>query len=167
MVRAHEPPAAELKRQFQNHPATLKPPKRKPPSALQVLKREGDAVVAASVLSALSSQREAFSLDNITELIAVCEMMLHSAVTDSMTTALDVLDLVLTAYSSVIRDTCRLATSHIGVDISYEQRRQKCQVALMAFNGLLPKLGFAVRREPALGASAALVEQKINALSPQ
>lgn len=52
---------------------------------------------------------------------------------------LEVVSLQLKAFAPVIRDTCSSA-ARMGIDLSFEQRREKCAAAKMALQGLVSKL---------------------------
>ena len=60
---------------------------------------------------------------------------------------LEMASLLYKAFHQVIRDTCSQA-ARVGVDLSFEQRREKCMTARISLQGLAPKLAHASRQLP-------------------
>ncbi len=57
--------------------------------------------------------------------------------------------LMYTSFHQLIRDTCSQA-ARVGVDLSFEQRREKCMTARISLQGLAPKLAHMSRIMPDL-----------------
>ncbi len=62
-----------------------------------------------------------------------------------MQAGLDLATMMYRAFHQIIRDTCSQA-ARVGVDLSFEQRREKCMTARISLQGLAPKLGHVARQ---------------------
>lgn len=120
--------------------------------AYGALKRSADVATIAAVLQAVVGMREAFTLDDVPDVAALCEVLLGG--TDKqVATGLEVLRVQLKAFGGTIRETCAQAPARMGVDLQFEKRKDRCNIAKLALQGLSMKLGM-VQRRADVGTSA-------------
>lgn len=131
--------------------------------ALSALRRAGDPAIAAPTINILMQRRDALSLDHVPDFVPVLETILSSQSEKHLQTGLEVLSVLLKAFASIIRDTCS-APANRGVDLSFEKRREKCELVRMALQGLASKLGFMSRRDDVFGRRAEDLARQIAAL---
>lgn len=120
--------------------------------AYKSLSNSADPTAAAIVLDSVQGRKDAFELPSIESLVKVLEVLLSSSKEQHWSTSLDVLSLVLNGPGTVIRETCTAAP--IGVDLNFEQRKNRCVVAKLALQGLGMKLGVVARGGGTLTARA-------------
>eukprot|EP00798_Chlamydomonas_sp_ICE-L_P005735 gene5735-6025_t len=122
--------------------------------ALSAARRCGDSSVGADLLAGMLSRRDSlFSLEAIPELVSVLEGVLVTPNEHHVRAGLEALTLANTAFGTLIRDTCSQA-ARVGVDLSFEQRRDKCMSARVAMQGLTSKLSHVCKHHEALSYKA-------------
>ncbi|MEW5303309.1 MAG: hypothetical protein WDW36_006014 [Sanguina aurantia] len=108
--------------------------------ALACARRCGDVGAWSDLFVVLLARREVpFTLDLVADVVALADQVLSSPSQRHASVALEVVSLQLKAFGPVIRDTCSSA-ARMGIDLSFEQRREKCAAAKMALQGLVSKL---------------------------
>ena len=76
---------------------------------------------------------------------------------------LGLLALLLAGFGEVIRSTCAQEAGR-GVDLMFEQRRQRCEAAKLALQGLGMKLGVLARKGGAEGERARVLAAQLQEL---
>jgi hypothetical protein len=118
--------------------------------AFSAARRCGDATVGADLLAGLLARRDvsqAITLDAVPEIVPVIEQVLSLPCDSHAQAGVDMACLLYKAFHQVIRDTCSQA-ARVGVDLSFEQRREKCMTARISLQGLAPKLATVSRQLP-------------------
>lgn len=89
----------------------------------------------------MASKNGAFALELIPDVVASIEELVDSKHKKFRETAFATLSMLLRNFGRVIRDTTSSRVSSLGVNLSFEQRQEKCQSAKMSLQEMLPKLG--------------------------
>ncbi|KAI8471430.1 MAG: hypothetical protein J3K34DRAFT_417103 [Monoraphidium minutum] len=97
------------------------------------------------LLAALKGRKDAFDVSSVEALVRALEVCLSAGPEHehAAAAALGALSLALRGPGTVIRET--LGAAAIGVDLSFEARRDKCAVAKLALQGLGMKLAVLAR----------------------
>eukprot|EP00878_Enallax_costatus_P023208 GHUV01024675.1.p1 GENE.GHUV01024675.1~~GHUV01024675.1.p1 ORF type:complete len:715 (+),score=247.31 GHUV01024675.1:297-2441(+) len=128
--------------------------------AYKAVVSQGDAGVACMVIEALQRRQDAFELNSVEPLIKILEILLGSGVEQQQIIGLSALSLVLRGPGQVVRDVCN-GPAPTGVDLSYEQRRNKCLLVKMALEALGMKVGFLARGSGPTATRAQLVAEEL------
>lgn len=128
--------------------------------AYKAVVSQGDVAVACMVVEAVQARQDAFELNSVEPLSKLLELLLASGVEQQQSVGLSALSLVLRGPGHMIRDVCN-GPAPIGVDLSYEQRRNKCLLAKMALEGLGMKVGVLARASGPLAARAQLIAEEL------
>jgi hypothetical protein len=123
--------------------------------AYKAVLSQGDAAVACMLVEALQSRQDAFELNSVEPLIKLLELLLASGQEQQQGVGLSALALVLRGPGQVVREVCG-GPGPVGVDLSYEQRKNKCLLVKMGLEGLGMKLGVLARGSGPLAARAQL-----------
>jgi hypothetical protein len=123
--------------------------------AYKAVLNQGDAAVACMLVESLQSRQDAFELNSVEPLIKLLELLLASGQEQQQGVGLSALALVLRGPGQVVREVCG-GPSPVGVDLSYEQRKNKCLLVKMGLEGLGMKLGVLARGNGPLAARAQL-----------
>ncbi|KIY98968.1 hypothetical protein MNEG_8991 [Monoraphidium neglectum] len=135
-----------------------------PEGAFKAAAQAGDPAAAAMLLEALQGRKDCFELAAAEALARALEVCLSGGPDHehAASVALGALSLALRGPGQVIRET--LAASTVGVDLSFEARRDKCLLAKLALQGLGLKLGVLARGAGPLAARAQQVAAELRAL---
>ncbi|KXZ56510.1 PF15 protein [Gonium pectorale] len=122
--------------------------------AINCARRCDDLAAFADLLEAMHERRDAFSLDLVGEVTSVLELVLSLPADRQLQVGLDVVALHVRAFGPVIRDLCAPAARGVGIDLSFEERRERANRAKQALQSLVPKLKAVSKQSPALAARA-------------
>jgi hypothetical protein len=121
---------------------------------------QGDAAVACMLVEAVQSRQDAFELNSVEPLIKLLELLLAAGQEQQQAVGLSALALVLRGPGQVVREVCN-GPGPVGVDLSYEQRKNKCLLVKMCLEGLGMKLGVLARGNGAVAARAQLLVEEL------
>lgn len=128
--------------------------------AYKAVLSQGDPAVACMLVEALQGRQDAFELNSVEPLIKLLELLLASGHEQQQGVGLTALSLVLRGPGQVVRDVCS-GPGPVGVDLSYEQRKNKCLLVKMGLEGLGMKVGVLARGNGTLAARAQLVAEEL------
>mmetsp|Transcript_12525 Transcript_12525/g.27006 ORF Transcript_12525/g.27006 Transcript_12525/m.27006 type:complete len:729 (+) Transcript_12525:243-2429(+) len=107
--------------------------------AMSHVRRCGDATVGADLLAGMISRRDyTCTLELVPDIVPVLEKVLSLPSDRHVQVALEMGNIIYKSFGQLIKDTC--ANQSRAVDISYEQRLEKCNLARTALQGLATKL---------------------------
>jgi katanin p80 WD40 repeat-containing subunit B1 len=121
---------------------------------------QGDAAVACMLVEAVQSRQDAFELNSVEPLIKLLELLLAAGQEQQQAVGLSALALVLRGPGQVVREVCS-GPGPVGVDLSYEQRKNKCTLVKMGLEGLGMKLGVLARGSGPVAARAQLLVEEL------
>lgn len=127
--------------------------------AYKAVVSQGDAAVAAVVVEAVQGRHNAFELNSVESLSKLLELLLASGNEQQQGVGLSALSLVLRGPGQIVREMC-MEPAPVGVDLSYEQRRNKCLLVKMALEGLGLKVGVLSRGSSSIAMRAQLVMEE-------
>ncbi|KAF6266536.1 WD40-repeat-containing domain protein [Scenedesmus sp. NREL 46B-D3] len=128
--------------------------------AYKAVLNQGDTAVACMLVEALQSRQDAFELNSVEPLIKLLELLLATGQEQQQGVALSALALVLHGPGQVVREVCG-GPGPVGVDLSYEQRKNKCLLVKMGLEGLGMKLGMLARGSGPLAARTQLLVEEL------
>ncbi|KAG2455090.1 hypothetical protein HYH02_000910 [Chlamydomonas schloesseri] len=123
-------------------------------NAIAAARRGDDTAALADLLSAMHDRRDVFTLDLVNEVMAVVETVLSLPSERQQQTGLDVLALHIRAFGPVIRDLCGPGARGVGIDLSFEERRERAAKAKLALQNMVPRLNSLARSSETLGGRA-------------
>lgn len=109
--------------------------------AVAAVKRCGDQAVAVDVLGSMIASRAVLSLDVFLEWMPVLEGLLGSQHAKYSGTAIDALIMFLRSFGGLVKETLQ-ATPPPGIDLKFEERRDKCisvKIGLMKLRPLIER----------------------------
>ncbi len=108
---------------------------------LDILSKLNDASVVVDVLNSLltSSVTATFTLDVCITLLPLLQDLLSSQYEEYVVTSLKTVQLLATSFGNLIKSTLEAPPSG-GVDLSREERTEKCKMCLAAFRSIKTKL---------------------------
>jgi hypothetical protein len=121
---------------------------------------QNDAAIASMLVEALQGRQDAFELNSLESLLSLLELLLASGAEQQQAVGLSALSLVLRGPGQLVKDVCSAPTP-AGVDLSYENRKNKCVLVKMVLQGLGMKVGVLARGAGALAARAQLVAEEL------
>eukprot|EP00775_Hariotina_reticulata_P007929 gene7929-8125_t len=128
--------------------------------AFKSILSHNDAAIASMLVEALQRRQDAFELNSLEPLLKLLELLLASGVEQQQGVGLSALSLVLRGPGQLVKDVCSAPTP-AGVDLSYENRKNKCLLVKMALEGLGMKVGVLARGAGVLAARAQLVAEEL------
>lgn len=110
------------------------------------------------VLSTIRDSPQLLKLDYCSQIASCLQLLLATAHETYTLAAVTLATVLLNTFGDVIQQTCQQDVSSVGVDLSFEERRSKCQNARDGLKQLCPRLQTLVDRSgpPQLIASSLL-----------
>jgi hypothetical protein len=103
--------------------------------ACSVAQVAADVGIDSELISRLPRHRQIFALEQLPQLVQPLQRVLAGGTDKQAEDALRLLMLVLNGFGDIIKSTCSQEGPR-GVDLEFENRRQRCEVAKMAIKGL-------------------------------
>ncbi|PNH09085.1 Katanin p80 WD40-containing subunit B1 [Tetrabaena socialis] len=122
--------------------------------AISCVRRCDDAAAFADLLSVMHERRDAFTLELVGEVVVVVDAVLSLSAERQVQVGLDVVSLHIRAFGPIIRELCSSAGRGVGIDLSFEERRERANKAKLSLQNLVPKLTVLARQSDSLGARA-------------
>lgn len=88
-----------------------------------------DASVVMDVLSMIKDSPHLLKLDNCCQIVSCLQLLIVTAHQTYVQTAVETALVLLSTFGEVIQQTCRRDVSSVGVDLSFDERKRKCQNA--------------------------------------
>lgn len=88
-----------------------------------------DASVAMDVLSMIKDSPHLLKLDNCCQIVSCLQLLFVTAHQTYIQTAVETALVLTSTFGEVIQQTCRQDVSSVGVDLSFDERKSKCQNA--------------------------------------
>ncbi|CAD7704236.1 unnamed protein product, partial [Ostreobium quekettii] len=132
--------------------------------ALRAARRCGDPSVVTDFLDAVGPKNGAFTLELIPEVTPSIDELVLSQHQRYRETALATLSTLLRSFGPVIHETTCSNLGSLGVDLSFEQRLEKCHSAKMSLQELVPKLERLEARQGLHGRQAKELRRRISNL---
>ena len=88
-----------------------------------------DASVAMDVLSMIKDSPHLLRLDNCCQIVSCLQLLFVTAHQSYIQTAIETALILTSTFGEVIQQTCRQDVSSVGVDLSFDERKSKCQNA--------------------------------------
>nr|AAT01224.1 katanin p80 subunit PF15p [Chlamydomonas reinhardtii] len=123
-------------------------------NAIAAARRGDDTAALADLLSAMHDRRDVFTLDLVGEVMTVVETVLSLPSDRQQQTGLEVLALHIRAFGPVIRDLCGPGARGVGIDLSFEERRERAAKAKLVLQNMVPRLNSLARSSETLGVRA-------------
>jgi len=118
-----------------------------------------DASVAMDVLVMTQSSPQLLKLDHCCQIVSCVQLLIMNTHEAYVQTAVETALVLLRTFGEVIQQTCRQGTSSVGVDLSFEDRRNKCESVRNSLKQLcLPLQSLIHRSEPCQALANRLIE---------
>lgn len=91
--------------------------------------RAADASVVMDVLSMIKDSPYLLKLDNCCQIVSCLQLLFVTAHQIYIQTAVETALILMRTFGEVIQQTCRQDVSSVGVDLSFDERKSKCQNA--------------------------------------
>ena len=88
-----------------------------------------DASVAMDVLGMIKDSPHLLKLDNCCQIVSCLQLLFVSSHQNYIQTAVETALVLMSTFGEVIQQTCRQDVSSVGVDLSFDERKSKCQNA--------------------------------------
>ncbi|GIL43588.1 hypothetical protein Vafri_1283, partial [Volvox africanus] len=108
--------------------------------AISCARRCDENAVFADLLGAMYERRDAFNLDIVGEVVSVVEVVMSLSSDRQVQVGLDVVALHVRFFGPIIRELCSPAARGVGIDLSFEERRERANKAKLALQNLVPRL---------------------------
>eukprot|EP00803_Ostreobium_quekettii_P002702 evm.model.scf_775.5 EVM.evm.TU.scf_775.5 scf_775:43867-49059(+) len=132
--------------------------------ALRAAQRCGDTSVVTDLLDAVGAKNGVFSLELIPDVVPSIDELVISQHQKYRETALATLSTLLRNFGPIIHETTSSTLGSLGVDLSFEQRLEKCNSAKMSLQELVPKLEKLESRQGLHGRQAKDLRRRISDL---
>ncbi|GFR41469.1 hypothetical protein Agub_g2158 [Astrephomene gubernaculifera] len=122
--------------------------------AISCARRCDDTATFSDLLEAMHERRDAFSLDLVGEVVSVVDTVLSLPSDRQIHVGLDVVALHVRFFGPIIRELCSPGSRGVGIDLSFEERRERANKAKLSLQNLVPKLNTLARQNDVLGGRA-------------
>ncbi|GLC51494.1 Quinone-dependent D-lactate dehydrogenase [Pleodorina starrii] len=122
--------------------------------AISCARRCDDNAAFADLLAAMYERRDAFNLDMVSEVVSVVDVVLSLSSDRQVQVGLDVIVLHVRFFGPIIRELCSPAARGVGIDLSFEERRERANKAKLALQNLVPRLNKLAKQSDTLGVRA-------------
>ena len=95
-----------------------------------------DASVAADVLTMLQHKTQSLKLEHCPSLVQCLELLLVAAPETYIQIGVSMALTLLKTFGDVIQHTCQQPTGGVGVDVTFEERKARCESARKCFKRL-------------------------------
>ncbi|EFJ44875.1 microtubule severing protein katanin p80 subunit [Volvox carteri f. nagariensis] len=119
--------------------------------AISCARRCDENAVFADLLAAMYERRDAFNLDLVGEVVSVVETVLSLPSDRQVQVGLDVITLHVRFFGPIIRELCSPAARGVGIDLSFEERRERANKAKLSLQNLVPRLNKLGKQSESLG----------------
>ncbi len=108
-----------------------------------------DASVAMDVFSMTKNSPQLLKLDHCCQIVSCLQLLLASAHQAYAQTAVETTLVLLTTFGEMIQQTCQRKETSVGVDLTFDERKSKCEIARRDLKELcLPLQGLVSRSGP-------------------
>ena len=95
-----------------------------------------DASVAVDVLTMLQHKTQSLKLEHCPSLVQCLELLLVAPHKKYTQLGVSIALTLLKIFGDVIQHTCQQSTGGVGVDVTYEERKDRCETARKCFKRL-------------------------------
>ena len=108
-----------------------------------------DASVAMDVFSMTKDSPQLLNLDHCCQIVSCLQLLLASTHQAYAQTAMETALLLLKTFGEMIKQTCQLKETGLGVDLNFDERKTKCETVRRNLKELcLPLQGLVSRSGP-------------------